>query len=104
MSPRKRLKNRRIGHRVEFGSGSTKLHLSTGEFEDGTLGEIFLDASKEGAFSRDMMNAFAMCVSLGLQHGVPLSAFLHTYRDFKTEDGAIGDIFAFLKEHYGGKV
>src|SRR5207245_9606 len=51
----------------------------TGEYEDGTLGEIFLDMHKEGAAFRSMTNCFAIAVSLGLQHGVPLEEFLDAF-------------------------
>src|SRR5439155_25247681 len=55
------------------------IYLRTGEYEDGTLGEIFLDMHKEGAAFRSMTNCFAIAVSLGLQHGVPLEEFLDAF-------------------------
>jgi ribonucleoside-diphosphate reductase alpha chain len=59
--------------------GGHKVYLRTGEYEDGTLGEIFLDMSKEGAAFRSLMNCFAISVSLGLQHGVPLEEFVDAF-------------------------
>src|SRR5262249_1780393 len=55
-------------------------YLRTGEYEDGTLGEIFLDMHKEGAAFRSMTNCFAIAVSLGLQHGVPLEEFVDAFQ------------------------
>lgn len=102
-SERKRLPNRRTGIRVAISKGSEKVYLCTGNYEDGSLGEIFLDMSKQGTFSRAMLNAFAIAVSVGLQHGVPLSAFQHSYRDFKMEPDIIRDIFAELALSYENK-
>src|SRR5262249_37793109 len=53
--------------------------LHTGEYEDGTLGEIFIDMHKEGAAFRSLMACFAIAISLGLQHGVPLEEFVHAF-------------------------
>jgi len=102
-SKRERLPNKRPGLRITIGEGARgphSLQLHTGEFPDGTLGEIFLDSSKEGSFSRALLNAFAMSVSLGLQHGVPLSAFTHTFREFKMEPDLIRQIFQELEDFY----
>src|SRR5437763_10994367 len=55
------------------------MYLRTGEYEDGTLGEIFIDMHKEGAAFRSMTNCFAIAVSLGLQHGVPLDEFVDAF-------------------------
>ena len=55
------------------------MYLRTGEYEDGTLGEIFIDMHKEGAAFRAMMNCFAIAVSMGLQYGVPLEEFVDTF-------------------------
>ena len=55
------------------------MYLRTGEYEDGTLGEIFIDMHKEGAAFRSMTNCFAIAVSLGLQHGVPLEEFVDAF-------------------------
>ena len=59
--------------------GGHKLYLRTGEYEDGTRGEIFLDMHKEGAAFRSLMNYFAIAISLGLQHGVPLEEFVEAF-------------------------
>jgi ribonucleoside-diphosphate reductase alpha chain len=69
---RRRLPKRRHGFTQEARIGGHKVFLRTGEYEDGTLGEIFIDMHKEGAAFRSMMNCFAIAVSMGLQYGVPL--------------------------------
>jgi ribonucleoside-diphosphate reductase alpha chain len=69
---RRRLPKRRHGFTQEARIGGHKIFLRTGEYEDGTLGEIFIDMHKEGAAFRSMMNCFAISVSMGLQYGVPL--------------------------------
>ena len=71
-------KNRR-GFTQEARVGGHKIYLRTGEYPDGTLGEIFIDLHKEGAAFRSIMNCFAMAVSVGLQYGVPLEAFVDQY-------------------------
>jgi ribonucleoside-diphosphate reductase alpha chain len=69
---RRRLPKRRHGFTQESRIAGHKVFLRTGEYEDGTLGEIFIDMHKEGAAFRSMMNCFAISVSMGLQYGVPL--------------------------------
>ena len=69
---RHRLPDRRSGYTQKAVVGGHKVYLRTGEYQDGTLGEIFLDMHKEGAAFRSLMNCFAIAISLGLQHGVPL--------------------------------
>lgn len=96
MTSRKRLPSRRRGLRATVCGA----HLATGEYTDGTLGEIFITYQKEGTFARDALNALAMSISLGLQHGIPLSAFQHTFRSFKMEPDMIMAIFAELTAHY----
>ena len=76
---RRRLPSRRMGFTQEARVGGTKVYLRTGDYEDGTLGEIFIDLAKEGAAFRSMMNCFAISVSLGLQHGVPLKEFVDCF-------------------------
>jgi ribonucleoside-diphosphate reductase alpha chain len=76
---RKKLPNRRGGYTQAATIGGTKLYLRTGEYEDGTLGEIFLDIHKEGAGFRAVLNCFAIAVSMGLQHGVPLEEFCDAF-------------------------
>ena len=76
---RRKLPNRRGGYTQAATVGGTKLYLRTGEYEDGTLGEIFLDIHKEGAAFRAVLNCFAIAVSKGLQHGVPLEEFCDAF-------------------------
>ncbi|MCE1227948.1 MAG: adenosylcobalamin-dependent ribonucleoside-diphosphate reductase [Firmicutes bacterium] len=76
---RRKLPNRRGGYTQAASVGGTKLYLRTGEYEDGTLGEIFLDIHKEGAAFRAVLNCFAIAVSMGLQHGVPLEEFCDAF-------------------------
>jgi ribonucleoside-diphosphate reductase alpha chain len=70
---RRRLPRRRHGFTQESRISGHKVFLRTGEYEDGTVGEIFIDMHKEGAAFRSMMNCFAIAVSMGLQYGVPLN-------------------------------
>jgi ribonucleoside-diphosphate reductase alpha chain len=74
-----RLPKKRRGITQEARVGGHKIYLRTGEYPDGTLGEIFIDLHKEGAAFRSIMNCFAMAVSVGLQYGVPLEAFVDQY-------------------------
>jgi ribonucleoside-diphosphate reductase alpha chain len=76
---RRRLPDRRAGYTQKARIGNHKLYVRTGEYEDGTLGEIFIDMHKEGAAFRSMTNCFAIAVSLGLQHGVPLEEYLDAF-------------------------
>ena len=73
------LPDRRAGYTQKARIGNHKIYLRTGEYEDGTLGEIFLDMHKEGAAFRSMTNCFAIAISLGLQHGVPLEEFVDAF-------------------------
>jgi ribonucleoside-diphosphate reductase alpha chain len=70
---------KRRGFTQEARVGGHKIYLRTGEYEDGTLGEIFIDMHKEGASFRSLMNCFAIAVSKGLQYGVPLEEFVDTF-------------------------
>jgi ribonucleoside-diphosphate reductase alpha chain len=79
LAHRRRLPDRRAGYTQKARIGNHKMYLRTGDYEDGTLGEIFLDMHKEGAAFRSMMNCFAIAVSLGLQHGVPLEEFVDAF-------------------------
>jgi ribonucleoside-diphosphate reductase alpha chain len=79
IAKRRRLPNRRAGYTQKAVVGGHKIYLRTGEYEDGSLGEIFLDMHKEGAAFRSLMNCFAIAVSLGLQHGVPLDEFADAF-------------------------
>ena len=79
LAKRRRLPDRRAGYTQKSRIGNHKLYLRTGEYEDGTLGEIFVDMHKEGAAFRSMTNCFAIAISLGLQHGVPLEEFVDAF-------------------------
>jgi len=76
---RKRLPKKRGGFTQEARVGGQKVYLRTGEYDDGKLGEVFIDMHKEGAALRSLMNCFAISVSLGLQHGVPLEEFVTAF-------------------------
>jgi len=76
---RRRLPRKRSGFTQEARVAGHKIYLRTGEYEDSTLGEIFIDMHKEGAAFRSLMNCFAIAVSLGLQHGVPLKEFVDVF-------------------------
>jgi ribonucleoside-diphosphate reductase alpha chain len=79
MGQRRRLPDRRAGYTQKARIGNHKVYIRTGEYEDGSLGEIFLDMHKEGAAFRSMTNCFAIAISLGLQHGVPLEEFIDAF-------------------------
>jgi ribonucleoside-diphosphate reductase alpha chain len=79
LAHRRRLPDRRAGYTQKARIGNHKIYLRTGEYQDGTLGEIFLDMHKEGAAFRSMTNCFAIAVSLGLQHGVPLEEYVDAF-------------------------
>lgn len=85
ISERRKLPHRRAGYTQKAMVGGHKVYLRTGEYEDGQLGEIFIDMHKEGAAFRSLMNAFAIAISLGLQHGVPLEEFVEAFTFFKFE-------------------
>ncbi|MES2835279.1 MAG: TSCPD domain-containing protein [Pseudomonadota bacterium] len=76
---RRKLPDRRKGYIQKAAVGGHKVYIHTGEYEDGELGEIFIDMHKEGAAFRSLMNNFAISVSLGLQHGVPLEEFVDAF-------------------------
>ncbi|MGP1275035.1 MAG: TSCPD domain-containing protein, partial [Caulobacterales bacterium] len=76
---RRKLPDRRKGYIQKSTVGGHKVYLHTGEFEDGELGEIFIDMHKEGAAFRSLMNNFAISISIGLQYGVPLEEYVDAY-------------------------
>ncbi|AZO75259.1 vitamin B12-dependent ribonucleotide reductase [Mesorhizobium sp. M1D.F.Ca.ET.043.01.1.1] len=82
---REKLPNRRKGYTQKAVVGGHKVYLRTGEFDDGRLGEIFIDMHKEGAAFRAMMNNFAIAISLGLQYGVPLDEYVEAFTFTKFE-------------------
>ena len=79
LSARRRLPSKRHGLTQEAKVGGNKIFLRTGEYEDGALGEIFIDMHKEGAALRSVMNCFAMLVSIALQYGVPLDVLVEQF-------------------------
>ncbi|MEL7212224.1 MAG: vitamin B12-dependent ribonucleotide reductase [Pseudomonadota bacterium] len=82
---REKMPERRKGYTQKAIVGGHKVYLRTGEYEDGKLGEIFIDMHKEGAGFRAMMNNFAIAVSVGLQYGVPLEEFVDAFTFTKFE-------------------
>jgi ribonucleoside-diphosphate reductase alpha chain len=93
LAQRRRLPDRRAGYTQKARIGNHKVYLRTGEYEDGTLGEIFIDMHKEGAAFRSMTNCFAIAISLGLQHGVPLEEFVEafTFTRFEPNGSVMGN-------------
>jgi ribonucleoside-diphosphate reductase alpha chain len=84
-SHREKMPQRRKGYTQKANVGGHKVYLRTGEYSDGSLGEIFIDMHKEGAGFRAMMNNFAIAVSVGLQYGVPLEEFVDAFTFTKFE-------------------
>ncbi|MGA9659831.1 MAG: ribonucleoside-diphosphate reductase, partial [Asticcacaulis sp.] len=76
---RTKLPDRRKGYIQKAAVGGHKVYIHTGEYEDGALGEIFIDMHKEGAAFRSLMNNFAIAISIGLQYGVPLEEFVDAF-------------------------
>ncbi|MCA9539414.1 MAG: vitamin B12-dependent ribonucleotide reductase [Myxococcales bacterium] len=79
LARRRRLPQRRRGYTQKAVVGGHKVYLRTGEYDDGTLGELFIDMHKEGAAFRSLMNSFAIAVSLGLQYGVPIEEYVEAF-------------------------
>jgi ribonucleoside-diphosphate reductase alpha chain len=92
IAKRRRMPDRRGGYTQKAIVGGHKVYLRTGEYDDGTIGEIFVDMHKEGAAFRSLMNNFAIAVSLGLQHGVPLEEYVDafTFTRFEPNGPVIG--------------
>jgi ribonucleoside-diphosphate reductase alpha chain len=86
---RRRLPQRRKGYTQKAIVGGHKVYLRTGEYEDGKLGEIFIDMHKEGAAFRSLMNNFAIAISIGLQYGVPLEEFVEAFTFTRFEPSGI---------------
>jgi ribonucleoside-diphosphate reductase alpha chain len=85
ISKRFSMPDRRKGYIQKATIGDHKVYLHTGEYEDGKIGEIFIDTSKEGELVKALMNNFAIAISLGLQYGVPLDEFINAYVGTKFE-------------------
>ena len=114
---RVRLPKKRRGITQEATVGGHKIYLRTGEYLDGSLGEIFVDMHKEGAAFRSLMNCFAMSVSLGLQYGVPLKSLVDQFtftrfepqgpveghENIKLATSIVDYIFRALGVEYGGR-
>ena len=88
---RRPLPRKRHGYTVEGRIAGHKVYLRTGEYSDGTLGEIFVDMHKEGASFRSLMNCFAIAISKGLQYGVPLEEFVDTFVFTRFEPSGVCD-------------
>jgi ribonucleoside-diphosphate reductase alpha chain len=86
---RERLPQRRKGYTQKAIVGGHKVYLRTGEFDDGRLGEIFIDMHKEGAAFRSLMNNFAIAISIGLQYGVPLEEYVDAFTFTRFEPAGI---------------
>jgi ribonucleotide reductase alpha subunit len=92
IAKRRRMPDRRGGYTQKAVVGGHKVYLRTGEYDDKSLGEIFIDMHKEGAAFRSLMNNFAIAVSLGLQHGVPLEEYVDafTFTRFEPNGPVVG--------------
>ena len=92
IAKRRRMPDRRGGYTQKAVIGGHKVYLRTGEYDDKTIGEIFIDMHKEGAAFRSLMNNFAIAVSLGLQHGVPLEEYVDafTFTRFEPNGPVVG--------------
>ncbi|MEZ5690234.1 MAG: vitamin B12-dependent ribonucleotide reductase [Rickettsiales bacterium] len=88
-SQRRKLPERRKGYTQKASIGGHKVYLRTGEYENGEIGEIFVDMHKEGAAFRSLMNNFAIAVSIGLQYGVPLEEFVDAFTFTRFEPSGI---------------
>ena len=84
-SSRFKMPDRRKGYIQKASIGEHKIYLHTGEYDDGKIGEIFIDTNKEGELVKALMNNFAIAISLGLQYGVPLDEFVDAFIDTKFE-------------------
>ena len=82
---RSKMPDRRKGYIQKVTIGDHKIYLHTGEYDDGKVGEIFIDMNKEGELVKSLMNNFAIAISLGLQYGVPLDEFVDAFIDTKFE-------------------
>jgi len=80
-----KMPDRRKGYIQKASIGEHKVYLHTGEYNDGKIGEIFIDTNKEGELVKALMNNFAIAISLGLQYGVPLEEFVDAFIDTKFE-------------------
>ena len=91
ITERQRLPDRRKGYTQKATVGGHKVYLRTGEYENGRIGEIFIDMHKEGAAFRSLMNNFAIAVSIGLQYGVPLDEYIEAFTFTRFEPSGMPD-------------
>jgi ribonucleoside-diphosphate reductase alpha chain len=89
IAKRRLLPSRRKGYTQKAHVGGHKVYIRTGEYDDGQLGEIFIDMHREGAAFRSLMNCFAIAVSLGMQHGVPLEEFVEAFTFVRFEPNGV---------------
>ena len=89
IADRSRLPDRRKGYTQKASVGGHKVYLRTGEYEDGRVGEIFIDMHKEGAAFRSLMNNFAIAISIALQYGVPLEEFVEAFTFTRFEPSGV---------------
>ncbi|MDR2394599.1 MAG: adenosylcobalamin-dependent ribonucleoside-diphosphate reductase [Treponema sp.] len=94
---RKSLPNRRTGYTQKAKIGGHSIFIRTGEYDDGSLGEIFLDMHKEGAAFRSLLNSFAIAVSLGLQYGVPLEEYVDAFTFSRFEPNGLVQGHTYVK-------
>ena len=92
-SSRSKMPDRRKGYIQKISIGDHKIYLHTGEYDDGKVGEIFIDMNKEGELVKALMNNFAIAISLGLQYGVPLDEFVDAFIETKFEPS--GEMIVF---------
>jgi len=85
INSRSKMPDRRKGYIQKVSIGDHKIYLHTGEYDDGKVGEIFIDMNKEGELVKALMNNFAIAISLGLQYGVPLDEFVDAFIETKFE-------------------
>jgi len=85
INDRSKMPDRRKGYIQKVSIGNHKIYLHTGEYDDGKVGEIFIDMNKEGELVKALMNNFAIAISLGLQYGVPLDEFVDAFIETKFE-------------------
>ncbi len=97
LARRRRMPDRRGGYTQKAVIGGHKVYIHTGEYEDGSLGEIFIDMHKEGAAFRSLMNSFAIAVSLGLQYGVPLEEFVDAFTFTRFEPNGMVSGHKYIK-------
>ena len=86
---KEKLPGRRCSQTVKVKINGVSVYLTTGEYEDGRLGEIFIDVEKQGSLARAMLNAFAISVSKGLQHGIQLQEYADEFLFYRFEPGGV---------------